>query len=69
MLTRLFPFLFGTRIYTENGWRLLAPSSFLLGPGAVSYVDLALHLCVDTLIFGAIIFAAFQALRYAIRPR
>jgi len=69
VLTRLFPFLFGSQIYSgRQGWRLLAPSSLLLGPSSmVTTLDRAISLCIDTLAFGAIIFAAWQGVCWAKR--
>ena len=70
LLTRLFPFLFGTRIYDEKGWRVLAPSALLLGPASmVTLADKILSLSIDALVFAAIIFGTFQVVRYALRPR
>jgi len=67
ILTRLLPFLFGTRIYDEHWWRIMAPSAVLLGPGSgASALDKTLSTGIDSLIFGLIIFAAVQALRYAV---
>ena len=58
LLTQLFPFLFGTRIYTQNWWRIMAPSSILLGPaGRVTILDKIVSTCLDSVIFAIIIFA------------
>lgn len=66
LLTFLFPFLFGTRIYGENWWQIMAPSSFLLGPGNRVYIpERIASTCLDTVLFAIIIFAFVQALRWA----
>jgi hypothetical protein len=63
ILTRLFPFFFGSQIYSQSGWRFLAPSSLVLGPGSmVTTLDKILSLCIDTLVFAAVAFVAWQGL-------
>jgi hypothetical protein len=68
ILTRLFPFLFGTRIYDEGAWHIFAPSSLMLGPGSMATpLDKAVSLCIDTLVFGGVIFAVWQGLTWVNR--
>ncbi len=67
ILTRVFPFLFGSQIYDNHEWQLLAPSSLWLSRATT--VERSVSLGIDTIAFGAIIFAAWQGLRWAIRYR
>lgn len=63
VLTLLFPFLFGSQIYDNQIWHLLAPSSLLLG--RVTTLERSITVFMDTLVFGAIIFGVWQGVRWA----
>jgi len=68
ILTRLFPFLFGHQIYSDHGWRFLAPSSLVLGPGSrVSLIDRFMSIFFDAVVFGLIVFVLLYSLRSVIR--
>jgi hypothetical protein len=67
LLTLAFPFLFGSQIYDSRGWQLLAPSSLLFD--RVTTIEQFLSLCVNTLVFGAVIFVAWRVLRWAVHRR
>jgi len=64
LLTRLFPFLFGSQIYDSRGWQLLAPSSLLFG--MVTAIERFFAICINTIVFGGVIFATWLLLRWAI---
>lgn len=57
----LLRFLFGTRIYTQRGWNLLAPSSMIPAVGRVGIVNRLTSTAIDTIIFGAIAYVLIYA--------
>jgi hypothetical protein len=66
----LLRFLFGTSIYTEPGWQILAPSANVFGPGSrANYLDRAIATAFDTVVFAAVIYTAVYPVMWCSRNR
>ncbi len=65
----ILQFLFGTSIYTQQGWKLLAPSSFIPAIGRVGIVNELTSDAIDAVIFGAVIYVIVYAVMWYSKRR
>lgn len=52
----LLRFLFGDRIYSQQGWKLLAPSSYIPVIGRVGTVERLISMTIDAVVLGIVIY-------------